>query len=218
MNRSNEASLLQLKFDWPLSDAELDLFSRYVNLLENYTDRVNLISVGDVPRIVSKHIQESLQFLRIASLSNLAVVLDLGSGAGFPGVPMKIMNLDIRMTLVDSKKKKCLFLSEVVEQLHLTGVDVVCDRVENLSTSGYCDKCDLVVARTVADLSRLWQWSQPLLKRGGKLITLKGGDLDKELGVFRKIYADGQIIRPLLKNDRGPGKDKKFIMIQKSVL
>jgi 16S rRNA (guanine527-N7)-methyltransferase len=194
---------------------EFNLFSRYVNLVEDYTDRVNLISAGDVPRIVSKHIQESLLFLHVASLSNQIVVLDLGTGAGFPGIPMKIMNPGIRMTLVDSTRKRCLFLSEVVEELHLTGVDIVCDRVENLSLPGYYDKYDVVVARAVADLSRLWKWSQPLLKWGGKLITLKGGSLEKESGKFQEIFTAEQRIKPFPKNDLFPESDKKFVIIQK---
>src|SRR3990172_802333 len=215
MHELNEQSLHQLRFGWPLSETEYNLFSRYVNLVEDYSNRINLISGGDLPRIVSKHIYESLQFLCVASLSNPAAVLDLGSGAGFPGIPIKIMNPETPVTLVDSKRKKCLFLSEVVEELHLAGVDVVCDRVENLSSRGYYVRYDFVVARGVADLSRLWQWSQPLLKQGGKVITLKGGDLEEEMGAFQKHFADVPVIGIFPENDLFPANDKKFIIIQK---
>ncbi|HNW59252.1 MAG TPA: 16S rRNA (guanine(527)-N(7))-methyltransferase RsmG [bacterium] len=161
---------------------------RYVDLIEEWNQRTNLVSRQDVGRIVSRHVRESLWFCRPEVLGTSATVLDLGSGAGFPGVPMKIQLPELQLTLLDSRRMKALFLNEVVRTFGWKDVSVRCERAETLPATAPGLLFDLVVCRAVARLPELWRWSAPLLHRGGRLAALKGGDLTLELRQLRSKY------------------------------
>lgn len=166
----------------PLSAAQQTLFEDYVRLLLEWNPRAGLVSRADenASRLIKRHIVESLGLAGTNLLSENAAVLDLGSGGGFPGVPLKIARPDLRITLLDSRRMKSLFLQEVVRRLNLENVEVVCARAESLDDS-FKSRFDFVVVRAVTNLAKLWQWAVPVLKNGGSLLAQKGGDLDQEL-------------------------------------
>ncbi|MDZ7725506.1 MAG: 16S rRNA (guanine(527)-N(7))-methyltransferase RsmG [candidate division KSB1 bacterium] len=152
---------------------------QFVNIFERWQARTKLVSSADVENIVSKHISESIQFMS-PEFVDFKAVLDIGSGGGFPGIPMAVLRPDCSFVLVDSKRLKTLFLQEAVELMEIKNVEVVCSRVEKLcfERSG---QFDVVTARAVADLKTLWMWSEPLLKPTGVLLAQKGGEIDREV-------------------------------------
>lgn len=160
-------------------------FAKYVRLLLEWNQRINLISPGDEDRIAERHILESLAVLSVWPFPEGASVLDLGSGGGFPGIPLKIMRPDLSMTLLESRQKKALFLNAVVRELKLEGCRVVNARAEDIAQSSE-EQFSIVIARAVAELKTLWEWSKPLLISGGVLLAMKGGELDDELQALEK--------------------------------
>ncbi len=181
MEPANKKSLLALANDVNLQEQQWEEIARYVELIESWNRRTNLVSRRDIGRIVSRHVRESLWFIRAEVLGEARRILDLGSGAGFPGVVMRIGVPGLYLTLLDSRHMKARFLAEVINQLGWDDVRALCERAENLPVRFPGLAFDLVVCRAVAKLSDLWRWAAPLLSPGGRLAALKGGDLSEEL-------------------------------------
>ncbi len=172
--------LRSLPEEFHLNEIQIQQFEKYLNLLLQWNKKAGLISPSDENRLIKRHIIESLGVLSVNLLQPSAEVLDLGSGGGFPGVPIKISMPSLNMALLDSRRMKALFLEEVVRVLALENTHVVNDRAERVAAN-LSEKFDFVLVRAVADLETLWKWSQPLLKKGGSLLAQKGGDLKNEL-------------------------------------
>jgi 16S rRNA (guanine527-N7)-methyltransferase len=172
----------QLPFPEPAPEQMAQL-QKYITLLLDWSQRINLISPNDEGRIAERHILESLAVLSAWPFPENASVLDLGSGGGFPGVPLKIMRPDLAMMLLESRQKKTIFLNTVVRELRLENCCVVNARAEEISG----EKFSIVIARAVADLKRLWKWSRLLLTDDGILLAMKGGALDDELQALKKL-------------------------------
>ncbi len=154
----------------------------YVRLLLAWNRRTNLIAPGDEPVVVPRHIGESLAFLTAEEIAHGAVVVDIGSGGGLPGIPVKILRPDLQMLLLEAHRRKVLFLQEAIEELQLQGACALCARAEMLAKlPEWQGKVDIAVARAVAKLPTLWAWAAPLLAPQGRLIALKGGDVGAEI-------------------------------------
>jgi len=173
MRVENKTGLLQLCARAALSEEQAAGLYRYVELVERWTGRCNLVSKNDLNRIASKPVADSWNFTRVAGLLAGVQVLDMGSGAGFPGVVLALLRPDVRVTLLDSRRQRTLFLREAVEQLGLANAQVLRQRAEELQQSR-SNSFDLVTARAVAGLEELWVWAQPLLRPEGFLVTQKG--------------------------------------------
>ncbi len=185
--------LLQaLPTNFPLSSSQLELFDAYIELLLKWNGKVRLISTSDESRIVKRHIVESLVVASLKHIPRYSSVLDLGAGAGLPGIPLKIADPTMRLTLLDSRRMKSLFLEEVVRTLKLDETQVVHDRAEKIAEK-FSGKFDRVVARAVSSLYNLWQWSSPVLKIGGTLLAQKGGDLSNETEELLAAYPNLKI-------------------------
>ena len=150
----------------------------YIELLLEWNRSFNLIARGDEERIVTRHIVESVGLLIIADPPHSCLVMDVGSGGGFPAVPIKILRPDLRMTLVESNGKKASFLKNVGMGLSLHDYSVLDSRIENLTPSAIL-KQFLVMARAVAGLAVLWKWTSKHLLSGGKLMAIKGNDAEE---------------------------------------
>ncbi len=142
---------------------------QYCNLVRTANQTVNLVSRQDIDQLSAHHVVPSRLFLELKRLQPGDQVLDIGSGGGFPGMVIAIMEPTIQMTLVDSIGKKTKFLKHCVATLGLKNVTVITGRVETLS-----GRYDHVTARAVAPLDTLWSWASPLLTRTGTLEALKG--------------------------------------------
>jgi 16S rRNA (guanine527-N7)-methyltransferase len=162
-----------------LSDQQLDQFRKYLVLLKTWSRKQNLVSKKDIFHLVERHFLPST-FLSFCLPDIIdGKLIDIGTGAGFPGIVLKILRPDISLTLLDSSHNKVLFLEEVCEQLALD-CPIICQRCEeyNPQTSeGY----HLAVSRAVARLDLLWKWSRHLIEDGGCLYAIKGGDYQQEI-------------------------------------
>ena len=163
------------------SDAD-KLFSEYTDLLLSYNEVMNLTAITDREEINIKHYLDSLMPLAFSLIPDGAKVADVGSGAGFPGVPLKIGKRDIKLTAIDSLLKRLNFLEEVKNKLSLENFDTVHLRAEEAGQNkDLRESFDVVTARAVANLSVLSEWCLPLVKVGGSFIALKGPSPDDEI-------------------------------------
>ena len=162
------------------SGQTMDRLELYHDLVYRTNMIFNLVSEKDTKRIVEHHFTDSLGFAEYLDFSKELSVMDLGSGAGFPGIVLAIVYPHIKMCLVESKRKRAGFLQKVVSELLLDNVEVVCDRAENLDSKMF--GFSLVLSRSVAKISLLVKWSSRFLeKSAGCLGCIKGPDVEKEL-------------------------------------
>jgi 16S rRNA (guanine527-N7)-methyltransferase len=193
-----------------VASVQLELLEKYVAVLLEWNQRVNLISRKDEQKVWERHILHSVSLLFRFSVIGNAKVMDLGTGGGLPGIPIKILIPALSLTLVDSIKTKTQAVADIVHQLSLTDVDVKCGRAEDLGRRmEFRNQFDYIISRGVADLKRLIEWSYPLVKspryksidtaatepkaliNPGALIALKGGNLEREITPARKTkYVD----------------------------
>ena len=165
-----------------MGEDQRQCFSIYLEELLSWNQRINLISRKDTRNIALHHFLDSLSILSCLEISQGALTVDIGTGAGFPGLPLKICRPDILLTLVESTRKKTLFLQHITERLALSGVEIVRERAEDLSRrKKFQKKYDFVLARAVTPLPFMVVISLPFLKKGGRFIAYKGGDIEEEI-------------------------------------
>ena len=165
-----------------LSDRQLVQFSLYCSLLLEWNQKMNLTAITDVTEIFQKHFTDSLMLSRAADLSSVHSLIDIGTGAGFPGIPLKIVYPNLDVVLLDSLKKRVDFLEMVIRSLKLEHVCAFHARAEDAARNPqHREKYDLVVSRAVARLSVLSEYSLPFSKIGGKFISYKSADCQQEV-------------------------------------
>ncbi len=147
-----------------ISEEKMRIFSTYEDFLIQWNKRVHLVSRGDEEKIVSKHFIESLALLRIFDFTKPKRMMDLGPGAGFPSIPLKILFPEIILLLVESNRKKYLYLKELIDTLELNNVSLACERIENMDDSCLFNSFDIITARTVAPIDKIISWTIPFLK------------------------------------------------------
>lgn len=159
----------------PLSDEQLAQFTRYYELLVEWNEHVNLTAITDPEGVAVKHVIDSISACAAAPFSDGTTVLDIGTGAGFPGLPLKLFVPAIRLTLMDSLNKRIRFLQAVTDALHLDGVTCVHARAEEAARDqAYREQFDIVCARAVARLPVLAEYAMPFVRLGGHFLALKG--------------------------------------------
>jgi len=174
-----------------LSEDQVDAFLVYLVELDKWNRKINLTAITNEQEIVVKHFLDSLSYLTGFKPMPALRLLDMGSGAGFPALPIKIVHPEISVTLVESVKKKASFLRHIIRTLNLTGAEVADVRMEELSEA-YRSAYDIVTARAFADMGSAIRAGTPFLKPGGLMVlsrgageTIGGPDLEK-LGVLRE--------------------------------
>ncbi len=165
-----------------LSNSQLDMFAKYFQMLVEWNKKINLTSIEDIGGIYIKHFYDSLNMSRMFLNQRLDFdLLDLGTGAGFPGIPMKIVFPDLKLSLCDSLQKRVIFLKHVVDQLQLNHVEIIHHRGEVLARNGqYREHFSNVVSRAVAKFPVLIELVFPLLKVNGHFFAMKGPKADLE--------------------------------------
>ncbi len=155
------------------SDEMIDRFREFCTILQNWNDKINLTSEKNALSILEKHVFDSLQYLRWLDSSHRT--LDIGSGAGFPGIPTKIIHPDLDLTLIESQRKRCNFLREVIRALKFDSIDVVEGRAESFpGQETFSGKFDRVFFRGFGSLDTCLTIGLPFLKTSGKIILKKG--------------------------------------------
>lgn len=161
----------------------IDKFTIYTKLLLEWNQRMHLVSKGDAkPDRVLRHFVDSLSIFKAIDIPKDADLLDLGSGAGFPGIPIKIVRRDVHLTLVESIRKKTLFLRKLSENLGLEGISIENERAEELTNQGdFKENFYLVTAKAAGRLRDIVPLSMLFLKTGGLVVIYKGKELKKEI-------------------------------------
>lgn len=164
-----------------LRDKQLEQFFLYAGLLRDWNKKINLTAITQPEEVAVKHFLDSLSPLRYIGLPKNASIIDVGSGAGFPGIPLLIARPDIKLTLLDSLNKRLVFLNEVLRALGLHAETVHARAEEAGITSNYREKYDIAVSRAVAPLNVLCEYCLPLIKPGGKFLSMKGPQAQEEI-------------------------------------
>lgn len=178
------------EFDIALSTTQLEQFETYYHLLVEWNEKMNLTAITDRNEVYVKHFLDSLAFAKVKPESETFSLLDVGTGAGFPGIPVKILYPDAKITLMDSLNKRISFLDEVIDRLSLnqTGsVTAVHARAEDLAKDKtHREQYDYVVSRAVANLSTLSEYCLPFVKVGGSFVSYKSEKATEELTEAKK--------------------------------
>ena len=168
-----------------LTDKMQQQLEEYMKLLLEWNEKINLTAITEEDDIILKHFVDSLTILKYIKEGNS--IVDVGTGAGFPGIPLKIAREDIKVTLVDSLNKRILFLNEVIEKLGLQKVETLHFRAEEFGQNKkYRESFDIATSRAVANLSTLVEYLLPLVKVGGICICMKGSEINEELENAKK--------------------------------
>lgn len=199
-----------------LNETQIKQFLDYYELLVETNKVMNLTAITEFDEVIEKHFLDSLSLCRIYDLNHEIRVLDLGTGAGFPGVPLKIAFPQIRLVLADSLNKRIKFLENVVGELSLQNVSCVHGRAEEMGRNKeYREQFDLCVSRAVANLSSLSEYCIPFVKEGGAFISYKSGEIEEEANAAKKaISVLGGELRKIYKFDLYEQK-RSFVIIDK---
>ena len=164
---------------------QTEQFFEYMNLLIEWNEKMNLTAITEPDEIILKHFIDSITILK--ELEDGLKLVDVGTGAGFPGIPLSIMNPTLKITLVDSLNKRLIFLQEVVNKLKLENIEIVHARAEEFGQNKkYREQFDIATSRAVANLSTLSEYLIPLVKIGGKVISMKAAEAKQELNEAKK--------------------------------
>ncbi len=204
--------------DMPLSDGQIASFSTYADMLVEKNRVMNLTAVTDSEGIIVKHFADSCLPLRLAEIPEDARLIDVGTGAGFPSIPMKIVRNDLKITLLDSLNKRVNFLRDVSDALNL-GAECIHSRAEDGARTGNVlrETFDVATARAVASLSVLSEYCLPYVKVGGKFLALKGTDCHEEIAQAEPIILKlgGKIVN-IVEYSLPNGDGRTLVVIEKT--
>lgn len=186
-------------------------FDRYAEMLTERNEKVNLTAITDPDEIRVKHFTDSLAAIDLIKTG--ATVLDIGSGAGFPGIPLKIARDDISVTLLDSVNKKVAFMNDVIADLGLKNIEAVHARIEDFPHKG---EFDVAVSRAVAELTTLVEYALPFVKVGGTFVAYKSEKAEAEVAAAGNAVALlGGRLREIREVNVAPGLTRKLIVVDK---
>lgn len=231
----NDFYSLLIKNNIPIDKLKLDKLKRYYELLIEWNKVMNLTTIINIEEVYLKHFYDSLTVSKVINLNKKIKICDVGTGAGFPGLVLKIVYPQIELTLIDSLQKRIKFLNAVIDDLNIKGVECIHARIEDYASNNR-EKFDMVIARAVAPLNVLLEYLTPLAKLNGNVIAMKGDSVEEEksakttvetlnLKVFdrKEFYLlNNQNKRTLLnflKQNKTPGKyPRRLIDIKKKPL
>ncbi len=204
------------KLELKLTEKQIEQFLKYYEMLIEKNKVMNLTAITEYNEVIEKHFLDSISLCQVYDLTKPVKILDMGTGAGFPGVPLKIAFPEVEITLADSLNKRIKFLDEVVAELGLEKVTTVHARAEELARNKeHRESYDLVVSRAVANLSTLGEYCIPFVKMGGNFISYKSAEVDEEVNAAGKaIKILGGEIKDVYKFDLSDQK-RSFVTIEK---
>lgn len=178
-----------MKFEEILKEYNIDIkldqinqFEIYKKLLLEWNEKINITRITEGQEIYIKHFLDSLTLINTGLIEEGKSLIDIGTGGGFPGLPLKIMYPDLKMTLMDSLNKRIIFLQEVIKELNLKNIEAVHGRAEEYGRKeDYREKFDLVTNRALANMSSLSEYSLPFVKKAGYFIAMKGSEYKEEV-------------------------------------
>lgn len=172
--------VLAQEIDVNLNEEQIKSFYEYMNLLLEWNEKINLTAITEQNEVILKHFIDSMTVLK--DLKDNQNIIDVGTGAGFPGIPIAIVKKNCKITLMDSLNKRIKFLDEVINKLELKNVNAIHSRAEDMGQNTlYREKFDIAISRAVANLTVLSEYLLPFVKVGGMCICMKGPDIADEI-------------------------------------
>ncbi len=201
-----------------LSGMQLNQFDKFYDLLVEWNKVMNLTGITEYQDVVEKHFLDSLSIVKIIDMNQIEYAIDIGTGAGFPGIPLKIAFPDINIVLLDSLNKRIKFLDHIIEELKLDGIRTIHGRAEDYAReAGYREKFDLCVSRAVANLASLSEYCLPYVRVGGRFVSYKSGDIEQEISEGERAIKilGGKVYQVEKFNLPGTEIQRSFVMIKK---
>ncbi len=199
-----------------VTPSQTEAFETYAKLLVSWNEKMNLTAITEEQEIAVKHFIDSLTVLTCCEIPTDAKLIDIGTGAGFPGIPLTILRQDIRLTLLDSLNKRLVFLGEVCQQIGIHAELLHARAEEYGQKEGYRENYEIAVSRAVANLPALCEYCLPYVRTGGRFIAMKGPDGANELtlaaNAIRLLGGKTEDIRTLTLPD---GSERTIIVIRK---
>ena len=201
-----------------LTDRMLEQFDLYYELLVEWNKMMNLTGITEYEEVLTKHFVDSISIVKVMDLNNVEWVIDIGTGAGFPGIPLKIVYPHLKVTLLDSLNKRIKFLDTVIAELGLANIYTMHGRAEDYAKKEeYREQYDLCVSRAVANLSTLSEYCLPYVKVGGNFVSYKSGEIDQEVKESGKAISilGGKVERIEKFELSGTDISRSFVKIEK---
>ena len=201
-----------------ISHSQAEQFIKYKDILLEWNQKMNLTTITEEREIIVKHFLDSLSCLQTKYLKNTGKMIDVGTGAGFPGIPLRIILPEIKLTLLDSLKKRIGFLEEVCSELGLNGIEFIHGRAEDFGQNrGYREKYKYVVSRAVAALNVLTEYCLPFAQVGGHFICQKGPKLIEEIKDAQKSIKilGGKIVEQIKIELPFSDRDHHILVVEK---
>ena len=201
-----------------LSDEQEWQFSTFYEMLVEKNKVMNLTAITEFDEVIEKHFLDSVSLGAVLDLKKELKVLDMGTGAGFPGIPLKIIYPNLQITLADSLNKRVTFLNEVIEALKLNGIEAIHARAEELArNAAYREQYNLCVSRAVANLSTLSEYCLPFVALNGMFVPYKSGEIEEEVEAAKKaIFLLGGELKQVHQFSFGENDlHRSFVLIEK---
>ncbi|KAA3645479.1 MAG: 16S rRNA (guanine(527)-N(7))-methyltransferase RsmG [Chloroflexi bacterium] len=206
-------------FDLELDDSQAAAFARYAAELADWNKRINLTAITEPGEVQVKHFLDSLSCLPAMRETDFNRIIDVGTGAGFPGIPLKIAVPDIHLTLVESVGKKTAFLAHIVQVLGLDGVEILTARAEEVGRlPDHRETYDWALARAVAPVTVLAEYLLPLVKPGSYMLAQKGHTAHEEATDAQPAFAElGGELQDFIKVELSDVSDSRYLVVVKKI-
>lgn len=204
---------------YELSTKQLDKFNKFYNLLKEWNYKIDITKIVEEDEVYIKHFLDSLLLTKSGVIEKNQKIIDIGTGGGFPGIPLKILNDTLSFTLLDSLKKRINFLDLVTDELKLSNVKSIHGRAEELARNDeHREKYDIATSRAVANLQTLLEYCLPFVKVGGYFIAMKGPNYNEELKKSKSaINILGGLLDNVIEYELPNSQGKRTLIVIKKI-